>query len=110
MNGHAILDEAKKVKPLRVVFDSLSEFRLIAETPLRYRRQLLRLKQEFSQFRSTVLLLDDIFEKLDASRMHNLLHKVCVQQQAQVFITDTHKERLQQAFEQLGIGFELIEL
>jgi DNA replication and repair protein RecF len=57
-----------------------------------------------------VLLLDDIFEKLDAARMHNLLHKVCVQQQAQVFITDTHKERLQGAFEQLGVGFELIEL
>ncbi len=57
-----------------------------------------------------VLLLDDIFEKLDAARMHNLLHKVCVQQQAQVFITDTHKERLQQAFEQLKVGFELIEL
>jgi DNA replication and repair protein RecF len=57
-----------------------------------------------------VLLLDDIFEKLDANRMHNLLHKVCVQQQAQVFITDTHKERLQQAFEQLGVGFELVEL
>jgi len=57
-----------------------------------------------------VLLLDDIFEKLDAARMHNLLHKVCVQQQAQVFITDTHKERLQQAFEQLGVGFELITL
>jgi DNA replication and repair protein RecF len=57
-----------------------------------------------------LLLLDDIFEKLDAARMHNLLHKVCVQQQAQVFITDTHKDRLQQAFEQLGVGFELIEL
>ena len=57
-----------------------------------------------------VLLLDDIFEKLDAARMHNLLHKVCVQQQAQVFITDTHKDRLQGAFEQLGVGFELIEL
>jgi DNA replication and repair protein RecF len=57
-----------------------------------------------------VLLLDDIFEKLDANRMHNLLHKVCVQQQAQVFITDTHRERLQQAFKELGVGFELVEL
>ena len=57
-----------------------------------------------------VLLLDDIFEKLDAARMHNLLHKVCVQQQAQVFITDTHRDRLQQAFEHLGVGFELVEL
>ena len=54
-----LLDEARKVNPARVVFDSLSEFRLIAETPLRYRRRLLNLKQEFAKFGSTVLLLDD---------------------------------------------------
>src|SRR5881227_829783 len=41
-----LLDEARKIKPVRVVFDSLSEFRLMAETPLRYRRALLNLKQE----------------------------------------------------------------
>jgi circadian clock protein KaiC len=54
-----LLEEGRKHKPARVVFDSLSEFRLIAETPLRYRRQLLNLKQEFARYRSTVLLLDD---------------------------------------------------
>ena len=54
-----LIDEAEKVKPKRVVFDSLSEFRLIAETPLRYRRELLNLKQHFSRLKSTVLLLDD---------------------------------------------------
>jgi circadian clock protein KaiC len=53
------LEEARKIMPARVVFDSLSEFRLIAETPLRYRRQLLNLKQEFAKYHSTVLLLDD---------------------------------------------------
>ncbi|MDQ2751671.1 MAG: DNA replication and repair protein RecF [Bacteroidota bacterium] len=56
------------------------------------------------------LLLDDVFEKLDADRMHNLLYKVCVQQQAQVFITDTHKERLEEAFEKLGVKCQLIGL
>jgi DNA replication and repair protein RecF len=56
------------------------------------------------------LLLDDIFEKLDAQRMHNLLHKVCNEEQAQVFITDTHKERLQKAFEDLQVNYQLIEL
>ena len=61
-----ILDEAKKAEPARVVFDSLSEFRLIAETPLRYRRQLLNLKQQFARYHSTVLLLDD---KMDGSNM-----------------------------------------
>ncbi|HEU5124172.1 MAG TPA: ATPase domain-containing protein [Verrucomicrobiae bacterium] len=52
-------DELRRVKPDRIVFDSLSEFRLMAETPLRYRRQLLSLKQEFAHLPSTVLLLDD---------------------------------------------------
>ena len=54
-----LTDEAAKVRPARIVFDSLSEFRLLAETPLRYRRQLLNLKRQFSQYHSTVLLLDD---------------------------------------------------
>jgi circadian clock protein KaiC len=52
-------DEVRKVQPARVAFDSLSEFRLMAETSLRYRRQLLTLKQQFTRFKSTVLLLDD---------------------------------------------------
>lgn len=59
-----LLGEISKIKPIRVVFDSLSEFRLMAETPLRYRRQLLSLKQEFLKYQSTVLLLDD---KMDVS-------------------------------------------
>ncbi len=54
-----LINEARKTEPKRVVFDSLSEFRLLAETQLRYRRQLLNLKQHFSQYGSTVLLLDD---------------------------------------------------
>ena len=54
-----LIDEAEKMRPQRVVFDSLSEFRLIAETPLRYRRELLSLKQHFARLKSTVLLLDD---------------------------------------------------
>lgn len=59
-----LTDEISKVAPARIVFDSLSEFRLIAETPLRYRRELLHLKQEFGRYHSTVLLLDD---KMDNS-------------------------------------------
>jgi circadian clock protein KaiC len=54
-----LLEEVEKVKPARVVFDSLSEMRLLAETPLRYRRQMLSLKQFFAGRKSTVLLLDD---------------------------------------------------
>ena len=54
-----LVEEVRKAKPARVVFDSLSEFRLLAETALRYRRLLLSLKQEFARLGSTVLLLDD---------------------------------------------------
>ena len=58
-----LLDEVGKAQPARVAFDSLSEFRLMAETALRYRRQLLALKQQFAKLKSTVLLLDDRMEK-----------------------------------------------
>jgi circadian clock protein KaiC len=58
-----LLAEVSKIRPERVVFDSLSEFRLMADTPLRYRRALLNLKQEFLKFKSTVLLLDDKMDK-----------------------------------------------
>jgi circadian clock protein KaiC len=61
-----LLCETRKFRPARVVFDSLSEFRLLAETPLRYRRQLLRLKQELAGQGSTALLLDD---KMDSGRL-----------------------------------------
>ena len=54
-----LIDEVSKTRPKRVVFDSLSEFRLLAETALRYRRELLNLKRHFAKYRSTVLLLDD---------------------------------------------------
>lgn len=59
-------EEIAKHRPQRVVFDSLSEFRLLAETPLRYRRQLLNLKQELARLGATVLLLDD---KMDSNRI-----------------------------------------
>ncbi len=57
-----------------------------------------------------VLLLDDIFEKLDEERMKNLLYRVCVENNGQVFITDTHAQRLEQALKGLGVGFQLITL
>jgi circadian clock protein KaiC len=54
-----LTDEVERLKPSRVVFDSLSELRLLAETPLRHRRQILTLKQFFGGRSCTVLLLDD---------------------------------------------------
>jgi len=54
-----LLDEVNRINPARVVFDSLSEIRLLAQQPLRYRRQILALKQHFVNKKCTVLLLDD---------------------------------------------------
>jgi len=55
----AVLERIEATRPARVVFDSLSELRLLARDPLRYRRQILGLKEFFSRRPSTVLLLDD---------------------------------------------------
>lgn len=55
-----ILAETAKVKPRRVVFDSLSEVRLLAGAGLRFRRHVLALKQHFSQLGATTLFLDDV--------------------------------------------------
>lgn len=56
---NAVLAEVDRLQPARVVFDSLSELRLLARDSLRYRRQILGLKQYFSGRKCTVLLLDD---------------------------------------------------
>ncbi len=68
--------------------------------------QILKNKKGFAP----ILLLDDVFEKLDEQRMHNLLQWVCKENDGQIFITDTHKERLQLQLRQLGISFQLIVL
>lgn len=57
-----------------------------------------------------VLLLDDVFEKLDERRMYNLLHWVCVENKGQIFITDTHRERLEAALVELHQRYHIIEL
>ncbi len=57
-----------------------------------------------------LLLLDDVFEKLDDNRMNQLLHWVCNENDGQVFITDTHKDRLEEAFKAVDVKFQLVEL
>jgi DNA replication and repair protein RecF len=57
-----------------------------------------------------LLLLDDVFEKLDAGRMHNLLDHVCIKNAGQVFITDTHPDRIRHHFDSLGMQYQLITL
>ncbi|MEH3048670.1 ATPase domain-containing protein [Sphingomonas adhaesiva] len=69
--------EVERVRPTRVVFDSLSEMRLLAQDPLRYRRQVLALKQFFATRAITVLLIDDMTasEGRD-THLHSLCHGV----------------------------------
>lgn len=77
-----LLAEAEKVKPARVVIDSLSEVRLLARDPLRYRRQLLALKKFFIGRGSTVLLLDaGSAEKVGDLQSNTLVHGVILLEQ-----------------------------
>jgi DNA replication and repair protein RecF len=57
-----------------------------------------------------LLLLDDVFEKLDEDRIANLLYRVCIENKGQVFITDTNEERLSQHLDILSITYQLIQL
>ena len=57
-----------------------------------------------------ILLLDDVFEKLDNNRMMNLLQEVCIEKKGQVFITDTHYDRLESQLTAIGCDFEILEV
>lgn len=57
-----------------------------------------------------LLLLDDVFEKLDDNRIQQLLHWVCNENEGQVFITDTHRDRLKETFEKLNTAYQIVEL
>ena len=71
-----VLKAVEDANPTRVVFDSLSEMRLLARDPLRFRRQILLLKQFFSGRRCTVLLLDDKSAPEGDMQLHSLAHGV----------------------------------
>ena len=68
-----LLEEFDHIRPQRMVLDSLSELRLMAQNPLRYRRQILSFKQHFSQSDCTVLLLDDSAAGPD-DQVHSIVH------------------------------------
>ena len=57
-----------------------------------------------------LLLLDDVFEKLDEDRISNLLQKVCIENEGQVFITDTNEDRLRDHLDKILVKYQLIEL
>ncbi|MDO9428023.1 MAG: ATPase domain-containing protein [Methylobacterium sp.] len=68
------LAEIERVRPSRVVFDSLSDIRLLSQGALRYRRQVLALKSYFLINNATVLMLDDL--SADDVNLHSLSHAV----------------------------------
>lgn len=71
-----VFDEVERVNPTRVVVDSLSELRLLAQSPLRYRRQVLALKHFFTDRKCTVILLDDLSATPDDLQLHSIAHGV----------------------------------
>lgn len=68
--------EIKRIKPSRIVFDSISEMRMLAESSLRYRRQMLTLKQFFASQNCTVLLLDDLTTSPKDLQVQSIVHGV----------------------------------
>ena len=76
----SILEDVERLKPTRVVFDSLSELRLVAGNPLRYRRQILALKQFFAGRNCTVILLDDMTATDHDLHVQSIAHGVIMLQ------------------------------
>jgi len=80
---NAVLAEVERIQPVRVVFDSLSELRLLARDSLRYRRQILGLKQFFSGRKCTVLLLDDRTADGHDKQLQSIAHGVIMMESAE---------------------------
>ncbi|MGH7397660.1 MAG: ATPase domain-containing protein [Candidatus Rokuibacteriota bacterium] len=86
----AVFEEVERINPTRVVFDSLSEMRLLAREPLRYRRQILALKQFFVGRHCTVLLLDDRTADSGDLQLQSITHGVVRLEQ---LVTELSAER-----------------
>lgn len=71
-----LYSEIERIRPTRIVFDSISEMRMLAESSLRYRRQMLALKQFFAKYNCTVLLLDDLTTSPKDLQVQSIVHGV----------------------------------
>ena len=71
-----VIEAVERIRPTCVVFDSLSDIRLLAGDPLRYRRQVLALKNYFGSQNCTTLFIDDMTEEMDDANLHSLVHGV----------------------------------
>jgi circadian clock protein KaiC len=89
----AVTDLCQRIQPRRLVFDSLSEIRLLAQSPLRYRREVLALKQFFAGRGCTVLLLDDRTDRATDNHLQSIAHGVVSLEQL-VPLYGAHRRRL----------------
>lgn len=90
-----VMDVVERVAPNRIVFDSLSEIRLLAQGALRFRRQVLALKHYFAQHNCTVLFLDDLTQTIDDLSLHSLAHGVVrLEQLAQTYGAERRRLRV----------------
>src|SRR6195256_4003081 len=71
-----IFEAVDRARPDRVVLDSLSEIRLLAQSSLRYRRQILAIKHYFAKFSTTAMLLDDLTADVADKTVHSVAHGV----------------------------------
>src|SRR4051794_14653478 len=71
-----IFEAVERARPDRVVLDSLSEIRLLAQSSLRYRRQILAIKHYFAKYNTTVMMLDDLTAEIADKTVHSVAHGV----------------------------------
>jgi circadian clock protein KaiC len=76
-----VMKEVERLKPSRVVFDSVAEIRLLSQSALRHRRQILALKHFVAQQGCTALFLDDMTQEIEETSLHSLAHAVLRLQQ-----------------------------
>jgi circadian clock protein KaiC len=95
--------KVRRVHPTRLVFDSLAELRLLARDPLRYRRQILALKQYFSGRACTVMLLDDRTSQAGDEQLQSIAHGVIVLEQTAVAFGRTRRQL--RVVKLRGVGF-----
>ena len=98
-----VMEVVERARPARVVFDSLSEIRLLAQGPLRFRRQVLALKHYFAKQQCTVLFLDDLTQMVDDLSLHSLAHGVV--RLDQVAVTYGAERRRLRVFKMRGRPF-----
>jgi circadian clock protein KaiC len=88
----SIIEAIERIEPARMVLDSLSELRLLAQSSLRYRRQILALKQFFIGRKCTVVLLDDRTSEGPDLQLHSIAHGVVALDSTSPAYGQTHRQ------------------